>query len=75
MKLYVWVDPYHVSYGSTMVFAVANTEEEARQQVMSGASCSYGKPGSDRGVPRDMALGAPHRIVDCPCAEWHMWQE
>lgn len=73
MKLYVWANPYRVPFGSTMVFAVADSEESARAQAKAGAAYSYFQfPDS---APREMELGAPTRVVDLPCAEWHMVSE
>lgn len=73
MKLYVWADPYQVSYGSSMVFAVAENEEAARAQVEGAPAYSFGqyeqKPGGG------IKLGEPTRVVELPCAEWHEWQE
>lgn len=80
MKLFVWNDPYQVDYGSSILFVVAETEEQARAIVAESATFnSYGT--SDRnspvGWPEDMVakLGAPLRIVEAPCAEFHQWSE
>lgn len=73
MKLFVWCDPYSVSYGSAMVFAVASDVDEARKIAASGECYSFGKY-SD-GTPPSLVLGEPTRVVDLPCAEWHTWQE
>lgn len=80
MKLYVWNEPYRVDYGSTMVFAVAETVEEAKAIACSKAAtwCSFGTPEDGEYEHRDWShfeLGDPTRIVDLPCAEWHEWSE
>lgn len=79
MKLFVWANPYPVSYGSSMVFAVAETLEAARAEILGGNRYSYGEFFDGSGAPIPTAqiekLGEPTRIVDLPCAEWHMWQE
>lgn len=77
MKLYVWANPYSVSYGSSMVFAVAETEEAAREQCTRGVEWKYGDLGSGEVQPwmAKVELGKPSRVVDLPCAEWHEWSE
>jgi len=76
MKLFVWCDPYQVTYGSAMVFAVAATEATAKKQAAKGLAYKYGKYRQD-GSMADLAgrLGKPDRVVDLPCAEWHEWSE
>ena len=74
MKLFVWCDPYDVSYGSTMVFAVADDLAAAKAQARVGQGYSYGQY-EDHKAPVTLELGEPTRIVELPCAEWHMWQE
>ncbi|MFN8993868.1 MAG: hypothetical protein ACK5X3_09470 [Pseudomonadota bacterium] len=76
MKLYLWADPYQVSYGSSMVFAVAATLAAAKKQAAKGLAYKYGKYKQDWS-PKDIAakLGKPTRVLDLPCAEWHEWSE
>jgi len=71
MKLYLWADPYRVSYGSSMVFAVAETLEAAKEEAAKGIAYKYGKFKQDWS-PKDMGatLGEPLRVLDLPCAEW-----
>lgn len=73
MKLYVWVDPYQVSYGSSLVFAIAEDLDAAKEQARTGTAFAYGKYSEP--TPSNVILGDPDRIVDLPCAEWHMWSE
>jgi hypothetical protein len=73
MKLYIWADPYHVSYGTSMLLAVARSVEEAKQLAARGARFSYVQYKQGDGMEID--LGEPTRIVDLPCAEWHEWSE
>ena len=72
MKLYVWVDPYAVSYGNSMVFAVARNLREAKKVAKKGKAYAHGKYAKE--TP-EIELGEPTRVVDLPCAEWHIWQE
>lgn len=74
MKLFVWVDPYQVSYGSSLLFAVAETVEEAKELALSSRADAYSYGQYARPNP-GVALGEPERIVDLPCAEWHVWSE
>jgi hypothetical protein len=76
MKLFVWCDPYQVTYGSSMVFAVAATESAARKQAAKGLAYKCGKYKQDSDMSAlAVRLGKPDRIVDLPCAEWHEWSE
>ncbi len=73
MKLYVWANPYKVRYGSSMVFAIAESLEAAKQQARHGDGYSYGE--FSNAAPTNTELGEPTRVVDLPCAEWHEWSE
>lgn len=74
MKLFVWNNPYSVFYGSSLVFAVAETEEQARQIAKQSAAYTFGEYGNFKHV-QDMKLGEPIRVLEPPCAEWHEWSE
>lgn len=76
MKLYLWCDPYKVSYGSSMVFAVAETLADAKEQAANGIAYKYGEYRQEWS-PKDLAakLGEPLRVLDLPCSEWHEWSE
>lgn len=74
MKLFVWNNPYPVSWGSSLVFAVAETEDAAREVAKTAKAYSFGEYENEHG--RSMVvLGAPIRVLDLPCAEWHEWSE
>lgn len=75
MKLFVWNDPYPVSYGSSLVFAVAETLEQAVELCKTGDAYRYGEFKQERRPIVDLAGVPPLRIVDVPCAEWHEWSE
>jgi hypothetical protein len=65
MKLFVWNDPYDVSYGNSFAFAVADTEERARAEILArnDSVYSYGRFKQTR--PNFTVLdGAPLRVVD-----------
>lgn len=76
LQLYVW-KPYAVPYGSSLLFVVASSIEEAKEQASRAAGYySYG----DNFFESDMKalaneLGEPLRILPLPCAEWHEWGE
>lgn len=73
MKLFVWIDPYRVSYGSSLFFAVAETVEAARDVAARSKAYAYGN--HEQSAPPGVELGEPARIVDLPCGEWHEWSE
>lgn len=72
MKLYVWADPYRIPYGSAMVFAAAESLDDAKREARVGDAYTYGQ--YPAGTP-NVELGDPTRVVDLPCAEWHRWEE
>ena len=73
MKLFIWNNPYKVPYGQSMVFAVAETLESAKEVARNHSKAySYGE--FDCRVP-NVELGDPLRVVDLPCAEWHELSE
>jgi hypothetical protein len=71
MKMYIWVDPYRVSYESSLCFAVAETVEQARQIAMKSPLYRYG---THAAKSPSVALGEPDRVLDLPCAEWFEWE-
>lgn len=73
MRLYIWADPYSVSFGTSGLFVVASSLEEAKALAKTGKSYSY-MLYDNLEVPV-VELGEPTRIVDLPCAEWHEWSE
>jgi hypothetical protein len=82
MNLYVWVDPYEVSYGSSLAFAIAPSEDAARKILCSGVKSkafSYGN--CTNGFPNDEWMetikGPPTRVVPIGrgVGEWHEWSE
>jgi hypothetical protein len=82
MKLFIWKDPYDVSYGSSLLIAVAETVEDARAQALKGRVCAFGEDyehkqpkGTDDDWRPQITLGEPTRVLDLPCAEWHEWSE
>ncbi len=81
MKLFLWNNPYSVPYGSSLVFAVAETLEDAKAEVLKGRVCAFGEdyehrqPTEEYDWRKEIKLGEPTRVLDLPCAEWHEWSE
>lgn len=73
LKLYVWSDPYAVKYGTSMLISIARSEDEARAQAAGAPAYKYSE--FPDGTRSGVKLGAPTRIIDLPCAEWHEWSE
>jgi hypothetical protein len=78
MKLFVWNDPYGVSYGFSLLIVVAPDVESAKRfAATEGKWFAYG----NERLPYDHAqavvdrLKDPDRIMDIPCAEFHEWSE
>ncbi len=76
MKLYVWANPYPVSYGSSGLFVVASSLREARRLARIGKRYSYVEHEEKKGGDwSSIKLGKPTRVVRLPVAEWHEWSE
>lgn len=73
MKLYIWNDPYAVSYGSSYLCVVANSEEEAREVARGTKTLTFGEYEKNCRLPDD--LGPPTRVLETPCAEVIEWSE
>ena len=74
MKLFIWNEPYPVGYGGSFAFAVAETVEDAREQVRKAGVSRYGhEPDSYCGA--DVSKRDPDRVLDGPCAEVYEWSE
>jgi hypothetical protein len=73
MKLFIWNEPHSVPYGSSMLIAMAHTEDEAREIASKSPGYIYGE--FDHGIGEAAKLGAPTRVIEGPCAEWHTWSE
>jgi hypothetical protein len=75
VNLYVWVNPYPVNYGSSLIISIASSLEEAKlvaNDKLRARAYSYGEYERAFGP---ITLGAPKRVVSLPCAEWYEWSE
>ena len=50
MKLFVWNDPYGVSYGMSQYIAVAETVEQARELAKTAQNNTFGTPDGTTGI-------------------------
>lgn len=79
MKLYVWANPYSIEYGTSVVFAVADNEEAAREQAKHGRYYAFAeydhRSEETMEALATIELKEPTRVVDLPCAEWWSWSE
>lgn len=73
MKLFIWNEPYHINYGSSICYVVADTVEQAREEAKRGILRQFGL-GADP-APKNIELGEPTAVRDLPCAEWYEWSE
>lgn len=71
MKLFVWEDPFHVRYGTSLYFAVAENTAQARQIAqMAGRHGLSAQHGTVEALAAE-----PTRVLDLPAGEWHTWEE
>ena len=73
MKLFIWANPFKVFYGSSMLIAVAETLEQAKEEAKTAPAYIYAQ--YNESGPGPITLKDPDRIVELPCAEWHTWKE
>lgn len=73
MKLFVWANPHFVEWGLSMLYAVAETEDQAREIAKSAPNYELGQ--FKQGGTPNAELGEPTRVIDLPCAEWVFWRE
>lgn len=80
MKLFIWLDPYHVSYGASILYVIAGTEEKAREHAMTSIVMSYGTPNHPPEIYCAADLPAPTRVIELTpeqpaYAEIYEWSE
>lgn len=74
MKLFIWNNPYHVAWGGSLLYVVANDLKQAKELAAKGAGVSnYGYDPEIKLTIKN--LGEPTRIVNLPCAEVYEWSE
>ena len=76
MKLYVWENPWHVDYGTSLVIAVADSLDEAKRVATEKLrEPKWDAFEWDKETHQSVKLGGPHEIIDCPTAAWFEWRE
>lgn len=72
MNVYIWNNPYPVSYGSSCLFAIAESEEAARKMVAD--KLEYGTSSGMMDLA-NLKLGAPDIVSTLPAAYIYHWSE
>lgn len=75
MRLFVWNNPYSVSYGGSIAYAVAESEEDARAMIVGAPVNAYGLGAEYRPKPPMDILGPPDAVHELPYAEIYEWSE
>jgi hypothetical protein len=75
LKMYIWVDPYAVSYGTSMAYAVAKSADQAKEILRNSKNFAYGQYEQKDKPGQHCELGEPDRVLDLPCGEWVYWEE
>ena len=75
MKLFIWNNPYSVSYGGSCLYVLANNLSEARKLALSSQDASFGGPWKEKKVGIDVSKKKPDRIITKPYAEVYHWEE
>ena len=73
MNLYIWNHVYPVSYGGTVAYVVAESEDRARELLKNAPISEYGyEPRRSAALAIDRK---PDRVLPAPCAEIYHWEE
>lgn len=76
MKMYIWASPYPIEWGASLLVAVAENEDAAREQAAKAIIYHYAtSPGGLIHSQVIDSLGSPTRIINTPCAEIYEWEE
>jgi hypothetical protein len=75
MKIYIWNEPYQVSWGGSFLFIAAESEEQARLLAAIAPKCGYGYRASNDKPLGNIELGPPSRVIDVPGGECYWWSE
>jgi hypothetical protein len=80
MKMFIWDNPVLIKYGGSVIVAVAETIEEAREVATTQAQSSFVGLGIGRYPDKKedysrFIQGEPSRVVDVPCVEVFYYQE
>lgn len=77
MNLYIWDDPYDVSYGASTLRVIAPNLTEARKLAKKAGLVEHSGEPRQQDFLKDMKLGKPDRVVDVSngFAEYFQWQE
>lgn len=72
MKMYIWNDPWKVSYGSSEMVVVAKNLEEARKLALTAVDGRWAYKGQT-GI--DLSNREPDKVIALPCAISFEWSE
>lgn len=81
MRMYIWEAPAKIPHGHCRYIAVAWNVAQARELALKAKGYFFDHefdPLGDNGEippPEKIILGEPTRVVELPCAEWHVWSE
>lgn len=75
MKLFVWQDAYAVRYGTANGYAIAETEDEARELLRAAKVSMYGYPPLEKPSGNLDIDRSADRVHDLPHAEFAHWEE
>jgi hypothetical protein len=75
MKLYVWNQPYSVSWGGSCLYVLAASLPSARKAARKAIVAAYGGVYDGSTVTSLDKLGEPDRIESGPYAEVYEWSE
>jgi len=71
-KLFIWDDPYHVSFGSSYLVVAARDLDEAKKVAATSENGRWSHMGI---VGERLVLGNPSRVKELPYGEFQEWSE
>jgi len=74
IKLYIWNQPYQVSYGSSIAYVLARSEDEARNELRAAHVSQYGYRHEEK-TTNCYLDKKPDRILSAPFCEIYEWSE
>lgn len=76
MKLYVWNNPYEVSYGGSCLYVIADSLRSARKLTKKALDTGFGMPYCDNSLNGcNVDKIKPSRVHKLPHAEMYSWSE
>lgn len=75
VKMFVWNNPYGIDYGGTCIFALGETEEDARIAALAAEMMWFGRHAPNTAIPVRISLNRPADLILESGAVCYAWSE